>query len=327
MTTIRIDFENTNALKEWVLALDVWLRENNLTNSPRQPRSVCWRSNRGFSVFHPLAYDAIFRRFPEYPNGVTLSMTDADGDSKFELSIGQKSPLETNLDPNTGFLALMNILKDVPFMERQLECGTLVKDVLPSPMRFALANMPTYVSAMVEDLLLPREEELNDRLSRHFMRVSSSNTTKEKLLEIFSSYGVLAFVLNHIHWDTIGLRPILEPIHKHWKGLGHSSTPHSLPTSTHYVATSGTITLTSGTTTLDDPADELEVALDTLLTNLGDSEPTTITTPDPNGRGSITRWIRTSQGSELNPQAMSGYVSQAMTDYVYYSPTDFDPLP
>jgi len=227
-------------------------------------------------------------------------MTDADGDSKFELSIGQKHHLETYLDPNTGFLALMNNLKDIPFMERQLECGTLVKDVLPSPMRFALANMPTYVSAMVEDLLLQREEELNDRLSRHFMRVSSSNTTKEKLLEIFSSYGVLAFVLNHIHWDTIGLRPILEPIHKHWKGLGHSSTPQPLPTSSDFVLTSGTITL-------------------------DDSEPTTITTPDPNGRGSITRWTldltpRTSQGLELNPQAMSGY---AYSNF----PTDFDPLP
>ena len=295
MTTIRIDFENTNHLKEWVLDLDKHLKENNLTNSPRQPRSVFWRSNRGYSIFYPLASDSIFRRFPEYHNGVILCMTDADGDSKFELSVGQKHPLETYLDPNTGFLALTSILKDIPFMERQLECGTLVKDVLPSPLRFTIANMPTYVGAMVEDLLLARENELNDRLSRYFMRVSSANTTKEKLLEMFSSYGVLAFVLNHIHWDTIGLRPILEPIHKHWKGLGHSSTHHSIPTSTHYVATSGTITL-------------------------GDSEPTTITTPDPNGRGSITRWIRTSQGSELNPQAMTGYASSNF-------PTDFDPLP
>lgn len=179
-------------------------------------------------------------------------------------------------------------------MERQLECGTLVKDVLPSPIRFAIANMPTYVGAMVEGSLLQREDELNDRLSRHFMRVKPFDT-KEKLLDFFSSYGTLAFVLNHIHWDTIGLRPILEPIHKHWKGLGHSSTPQPLPTSRHYVATSGAITL-------------------------DDSEPTTITTPDPNGRGSITRWIRTSQGSELNPQAMSGYASSNF-------PTDFDPLP
>ena len=30
MTTIRIDFENTNALKEWVLDLDKHLKENNL---------------------------------------------------------------------------------------------------------------------------------------------------------------------------------------------------------------------------------------------------------------------------------------------------------
>jgi hypothetical protein len=120
---------------------------------------------------------------------------------------------------------------------------------------------------MVEDLLLARENELNDRLSRHFMRVSSANTTKEKLLEMFSSYGVLAFVLNHVHWDDIGLAPLLKPIYAHWKGLGHSSTPHSIPTSTHYVATSGAITL-----------DDI-------------TEPTTITTPDPNGRGSITRWI------------------------------------
>ena len=300
MKRIQISFENREALREWVLDLDQHLREINLTNPPRQPKSVFWRSNRGYSIFYPLANDSIFRRFPEYSNGVTLSMTDADGDSKFELSIGQKHHLETYLDPNTGFLALMNNLKDIPFMERQLECGTLFKDVLPSPIRFAIANMPTYVGAMVEDLLLQREEELNDRLSRHFMRVSSSNTTKEKLLEIFSSYGVLAFVLNHIHWDTIGLRPILEPIHKHWKGLGHSSTPQPLPTSSDFVLTSGTITL-------------------------DDSEPTTITTPDPNGRGSITRWTldltpRTSQGLELNPQAMSGY---AYSNF----PTDFDPLP
>lgn len=295
MTTIRIDFENTNHLKEWILRLDEWIQENNLANPPRQLRSVFWRSNRGFNIYYPLANDSIFNRFPEYPNGVTLNMTDVDGDSKFELSIGQKSPLETYLDPPSGFLSLISNLANIPFMERQLECGTLVKEVLPSPLRFTIANMPTYVGAMVEDLLLARENELNDRLSRYFMRVSSANTTKEKLLEMFSSYGVLAFVLNHIHWDTIGLRPILEPIHKHWKGLGHSSTHHSIPTSTHYVATSGTITL-------------------------GDSEPTTITTPDPNGRGSITRWIRTSQGSELNPQAMSGYVSSNF-------PTDFDPLP
>lgn len=295
MTTIQIGFENTNHLKEWILRLDEWLRENDLANPPRQPRSVFWRSNRGFNIHYPLANDSIFNRFPDFSNGVTLTMTDVEGDSKFELSVGQKSPLETNLDPPSGFLSLISNLTNVPFMERQLECGTLVKDVLPSPMRFALANMPTYVGAMVEDLLLAREEELNDRLSRHFMRVSSANTTKEKLLEMFSSYGVLAFVLNHIHWDTIGLRPILEPIHKHWKGLGHSSTPQPIPTSTHYVATSGSITL-------------------------DDSEPITITTPDPNGRGSITRWIRTSEGSELNPQAMSGYASSNF-------PTDFDPLP
>jgi hypothetical protein len=295
MTTIQIGFKNTNHLKEWILRLDEWIRENNLANPPRQPRSVFWRSNRGFNIHYPLANDSIFNRFPDFSNGVTLTMTDVEGESKFELSVGQKSPLETNLDPPSGFLSLISNLANIPFMERQLECGTLVKDVLPSPIRFAIANMPTYVGAMVEDLLLARENELNDRLSRHFMRVSSANTTKEKLLEMFSSYGVLAFVLNHIHWDTIGLRPILEPIHKHWKGLGHSSTTQPLPTSTHYVATSGAITL-------------------------GDSEPTTITTPDPNGRGSITRWIRTSQDLELNPQAMSGYVSSNF-------PTDFDPLP
>jgi len=299
MTTIRIDFENTNHLKEWILRLDEWLRENNLANPPRQPRSVFWRSNRGFNIHYPLANDSIFNRFPDFSNGVTLTMTDVEGDSKFELSVGQKSPLETNLDPPSGFLSLISNLANIPFMERQLECGTLVKDVLPSPIRFAIANMPTYVGAMVEDLLLQREDELNDRLSRHFMRAKSFDT-KEKLLDFFSSYGVLAFVLNHIHWDTIGLRPILEPIHKHWKGLGHSSTPQPLPTSSDFVLTSGTITL-------------------------DDSEPTTITTPDPNGRGSITRWTldltpRTSQGLELNPQAMSGY---AYSNF----PTDFDPLP
>jgi hypothetical protein len=294
MTTIQIGFENTNHLKEWILRLDEWIQENNLANPPRQPRSVFWRSNRGFNIHYPLASDSIFNRFPDFSNGVTLTMTDVEGDSKFELSVGQKSPLETNLDPPSGFLSLISNLTNVPFMERQLECGTLVKDVLPSPIRFDIANMPTYVGAMVEDLLLQREDELNDRLSRHFMRVKPFDT-KEKLLDFFSSYGTLAFVLNHIHWDTIGLRPILEPIHKHWKGLGHSSTTQPLPTSTHYVATSGTITL-------------------------GDSEPTTITIPDPNGRGSITRWIRTSQGSELNPQAMSGYASSNF-------PTDFDPLP
>jgi len=294
MTTIQIGFKNKNHLKEWILRLDEWLRENNLANPPRQPRSVFWRSNRGFNIHYPLANDSIFNRFPDFSNGVTLTMTDVEGDSKFELSVGQKSPLETNLDPPSGFLSLVSNLTNIPFMGRQLECGTLFKDVLPSPVRFAIANMPTYVGAMVEDLLLQREDELNDRLSRHFMRVKRFDT-KEKLLEFFSSYGVLAFVLNHIHWDTIGLRPILEPIHKHWKGLGHSWTTQPFPTSTHYVATSGTITL-------------------------GNSEPTTITTPDPNGRGSITRWIRTSQGSELNPQAMSGYASSNF-------PTDFDPLP
>jgi hypothetical protein len=294
MTTIQIGFENTNRLKKWILSLDEWLRENNLANPPRQQRSVFWRSNRGFNIHYPLASDSIFNRFPDFQNGVTLTMTDVEGDSKFELSVGQKSPLETNLDPDSGFLSLISNLANIPFMERQLECGTLVKDVLPSPIRFAIANMPTYVGAMVEGSLLQREDELNDRLSRHFMRVKRFDT-KEKLLDFFSSYGVLAFVLNHIHWDTIGLRPILEPIHKHWKGLGHSSTTQPLPTSTHYVLTSGAITL-------------------------GDSEPTTITTPDPNGRGSITRWIRTSQDLELNPQAMSGYASSNF-------PTDFDPLP
>ena len=295
MTTIQIGFENTNHLKEWILRLDEWIQENNLANPPRQPRSVFWRSNRGFNIHYPLANDSIFNRFPDFSNGVTLTMTDVEGDSKFELSVGQRSPMDANLDPPSGFLSLISNLANIPFMERQLECGTLVKEVLPSPIRFAIANMPTYVGAMVEDLLLARENELNDRLSRYFMRVSSANKTKEKLLEMFSSYGVLAFVLNHIHWDTIGLRPILEPIHKHWKGLGHSSTHHSIPTSTHYVATSGTITL-------------------------DDSEPTTITTPDPNGRGSITRWIRTSEDLELNPQAMTGYASSNF-------PTDFDPLP
>ena len=294
MTTIKIDFTSTNHLKEWILRLDEWLRENDLANPPRQPRSVFWRSNRGFNIHYPLASDSIFNRFPDFPNGVTLTMTDVEGDSKFELSVSKRSLIDANFDPPSGFLSLISNLTNVPFMKRQLECGTLVKDVLPSPIRFAIANMPTYVGAMVEGSLLQRENELNDRLSRHFMRVSSVNTTKKKLLDFFSSYGVLAFVLNHIHWDTIGLRPILEPIHKHWKGLGHSSTTHSIPTSTHYVATSG-------------------------ATTLGNSEPTTIAIRHEDGSSSA-RWIRTSQGSALNPQAISGY---AYSNF----PTDFDPLP
>lgn len=314
MKRIQISFENRNTLREWVLDLDQHLREINLTNPPRQPKSVFWRSNRNSTTYQPLASDSVFRRLDEYLGGVILNLTDVDGYSKFELSVSLRPDSDIILhDPPSGFLALMSILKDIPFMERQLECGTLVKDVLPSPVRFAIANMPTYVSAMVEDLLLQREDEINDRMRKHYMRVTTIST-KEKLLYFFSSYGVLAFVLNHIHWDDIGLAPLLKPIYAHWKGIGHSSTPQHLPTSTHYVATSGAITL-------GDPADELEVALDTLLTNLGDSEPTTITTPDPNGRGSITRWIRTSQSQylDLTPQAMSGYVC--------YSSTDFDPLP
>ena len=302
MTTIRIDFENTNHLKEWILALDVWLRENNLTNSPRQPRSVFWRSNRGYSIHYPLANDSIFYRFPDFSSGVTLTMTDVEGDSKFELSVGQKPPLETYLDPNTGFLALMNILKDIPFMERQLECGTLVKDLLPSPIRFAIANMPTYVSAMVEDLLLQREDEINDRMQKQYMR-HNTFSTKERLLDFFSSYGILAYVLNHVHWDDIGLAPLLKPIYAHWKGQGLSSNPQPLSPSSDYVATSGTITL-------------------------GNSEPTTITTPAPNGRGSITRWIRTSQGVELDPQSMSGSVCSNYPNLPLMElHPDFDPLP
>ena len=284
MKAIQISFENTNALKRWLLSLDEHLREISLTNPPRQPRSVFWRSNRNSATYEPLASDSIFRRFDEYPNGVLLNLLDRDGDSKFELSINMGSASDISLDPPSGFLSLMHNLKQTAFMERQLTCGTLVKDVLPSPLRFTIANMPTYVSAMVEDLLLQREDEINERMQKHYMR-NHTFSTKEKLIDFFSSYGILAYALNHVHWDDIGLAPLLKPIYAHWKGLGHSSTPQPLPTSSDYVATSGTITL-------------------------GNSEPTTITIPDPNGRGSITRWIRTSQ------------------DYAYANfPTDFDPFP
>jgi len=79
MKAILISFENTNALKRWVLSLDEHLREINLTNPPRQPRSVFWRSNRGSATYEPLASDSIFRRFDEYPNGVLLNLVDRDG--------------------------------------------------------------------------------------------------------------------------------------------------------------------------------------------------------------------------------------------------------
>lgn len=309
MKTIQISFENTNALKRWLLSLDEHLREINLTNPPRQPRSVFWRSNRNSATYEPLASDSIFRRFDEYyPNGVLLNLVDRDGDSKFELSISiMGSASDISLDPPSGFLSLMHNLKQTAFMERQLTCGTLVKDVLPSPLRFTIANMPTYVSAMVEDLLLQREDEINERMQKHYMR-NHTFSTKEKLIDFFSSYGILAYALNHVHWDDIGLAPLLKPIYAHWKGLGHSSTPQSLPTSSDYVATSGTITL-------GDPADELEVALDTLLTNLADSEPTTITTPDPNGRGSVTRW------------ASSPPLGYAYANLPWNRTPDFDPFP
>ncbi len=303
MKRIQISFENRNALKRWVSSLDEHLREINLTNPPRQPKSVFWRSNRGSTTYEPLANASVFGRFDEYLNGVILNLTDLDGESKFELSVSLRPDSDIILhDPPSGFLSLMHNLKQTAFMERQLTCGTLVKDVLPSPLRFTIANMPTYVSAMVEDLLLQREDEINDRLSRHFMR-GNMISTKEKLLDFFSSYGILAYALNHVHWDDIGLAPLLKPIYAHWKGLGHSSNPQPLSPSSGYVLTSGTITL-------------------------GNSEPTTITTPAPNGRGSITRWIRTSQGVELDPQSMSGSVCSNYPNLPLMElHPDFDPLP
>lgn len=302
MKTIQISFENTNALKRWLLSLDEHLREINLTNPPRQPRSVFWRSNRGSATYEPLASDSIFSRFDEHPNGVLLNLVDRDGDSKFELSICYRTASDNPLDPPSGFLSLMHNLKQTAFTERQLTCGTLVKDVLPSPLRFTIANMPTYVSAMVEDLLLQREDEINDRMQKHYMR-NNTFSTKERLLDFFSSYGILAYVLNHVHWDDIGLAPLLKPIYAHWKGQGLSSNPQPLSPSSDYVATSGTITL-------------------------GNSEPTTITTTDPNGRGSITRWIRTSQGVELDPQFMSGSVCSNYPNLPLMElHPDFDPLP
>lgn len=302
MKTIQISFENTNALKRWLLSLDEHLREINLTNPPRQPKSVFWRSNRGSTTYEPLASDFIFRRFDEYPNGVLLNLLDRDGDSKFELSIDIiGSASDISLDPPSGFLSLMHNLKQTAFMERQLTCGTLVKDVLPSPIRFTIANMPTYVSAMVEDLLLQREDEINERMQKHYMR-NNTFSTKEKLIDFFSSYGILAYALNHVLWDDIGLGPLLKPIYAHWKGLGHSSNPQPLPTSSDYVLTSGSITLDN-------------------------SEPTTITIPNPNGRGSITRWIRTSQGVELDPQAISGSVCSNYSNLPWNRTPDFDPFP
>lgn len=299
MKAIQIIFENTNALKRWLLILDEHLREISLTNPPRQPWSVFWRSNRNSATYEPLASDSIFRRFDEYPNGVLLNILDRDGDSKFELSINIGSASDISLDPPSGFLALMHNLKQTAFMERQLTCGTLVKDVLPSPLRFTIANMPTYVSAMVEDLLLQREDEINERMQKHYMR-NSTFSTKERLLEFFSSYGILAYALNHIHWDDIGLAPLLKPIYAHWKGLGHSSNPQPLSPSSDYVATSGSITLDN-------------------------SEPTTITTPDPNGRGSITRWVHTS--IDLTPQEISGSVCSNYSNLPWNRTPDFDPFP
>lgn len=301
MKAIQISFENNNALKRWLLSLDEHLREINLTNPPRQPRSVFWRSNRNSATYEPLASDSIFRRFDEYPNGVLLNLLDRDGDSKFELSINTGSTLDTPLDPPSGFLSLMHNLKQTTFMERQLTCGTLVKDVLPSPLRFTIANMPTYISAMVEDLLLQREDEINERMQKTYMR-NSTFSTKERLLEFFSSYGILAYALNHVHWDDIGLAPLLKPIYAHWKGLGHSSNPQPLSPSSDYVLTSGSITLDN-------------------------SEPTTITIPNPNGRGSITRWIRTSQGVELDPQLISGSVCSNYSNLPWNRTPDFDPFP
>ena len=164
--------------------------------------SVFWRSNRGSTTYEPLANASVFGRFDEYLNGVILNLTDLDGESKFELSLSLRPDSDIILhDPPSGFLSLMHNLKQTSFMERQLTCGTLVKDVLPSPLRFTIANMPTYVSAMVEDLLLQREDEINDRMQKHYMR-NHTFSTKEKLLDFFSSYGILAYALNHVHWDN-----------------------------------------------------------------------------------------------------------------------------
>lgn len=294
MATIKIRFENKNHLKDWLQYLEGHLKDINLANAPRQPNSVFWASDAHSPFYESLTRDYIFDRFNEYPNGLALKLQDEIGNSAFVLSVCRLNPLNAYLTPSDGFSVLMDKLKSNTPDGGKFACGTPFKEAIPSPIRFVIANMPTYVSAMVEGKLLPREDEINGKLWRVILR-NFTMATKEDGFKLFSSYGILAFVLNHVRWDDLGLREILKPIYDHWKGLGTSSNPQSVSAQSQYVATSGTI-------------------------SLPDSEPTTITIPNPNGRGNITRWIRTSEDLELNPQLMSGSV------YSDYRP-DFDPLP
>jgi len=286
MTTIKIDFENRDHLREWLRTLEKHLKDINLTNAPSEPNSIFWASDSSYHVYKSFTRDYIFNRFHPYISGLTLIVKDETPQSKLVLGVGSKISLETNLDPDSGFLQIMSRLKPIPFEEKKFTCGTLVKDAMPSPLRFVIANMPTYIGAMIEGKLLPREDEINDRLWKSFFR-NQPISTKEDMLSYFSTYGILAYVLNHVRWADLGLKELLKPIYDHWRGLGTSSSPQPIPISNQYVPTSGTITI-----------------------------------PNPNVRGGISRWVsalelQTSGGIELDPQLMfcSNY------------PTDFDPLP
>lgn len=60
------------------------------------------------------------------------------------------------------------------------------------------------------------------------------------MLSYFSTYGILAYVLNHVRWADLGLKELLKPIYDHWMGLGTSSSPQSILTSNQYAPTSRT---------------------------------------------------------------------------------------
>lgn len=244
MTTITIDFENRDHLREWLRTLEKHLKDINLTNAPSEPNSISWASDSSYRVYKSLTRDYIFNEFQLYLSGLTLIVRDDTPQSKLILSVGSKLILSvgskvdsvTNLDPDSGFLQIMSRLNPIPFEEKKFTCGTLVKDAMPSPLRFVIANMPTYIGAMIEGELLPREEEINDRLWKSFFR-NQPISTKEDMLSYFSTYGILAYVLNHVRWNDLGLKELLKPIYEHWRGIGPSSSPQPIPTSNQYAPT------------------------------------------------------------------------------------------
>lgn len=274
---IDLKFKTEKDAREWLNSIDEFIASNGLQRPNSYSRMITWIADRDENSYIPLLNPTSEICKLKY---LRIKVDILYKKHRFVVFTSPKVyrlPNKCYVSSEIAYKFITSRLIDDNVMDYALLDGNIVSDVCPDPFGQVMGGIPTYIAETICPHLRHRMALLNERL----IQSAESHNKFHNVTEFFnhlSSYKCASMVLNHCSFVKVrGGYRYWRDLFDHWKGLGHSSTPHSIPTSTNYVPTSGATTLLS------------------LI-------------------------HRTSQGRELNPQAMSGYVSSNF-------PTDFDPLP